>query len=248
MFPIINLGPLAIPVPQFSILISLWFGISLSEKFAPKIGVKSDDIYNLVIISVISGMIGARLGYIFENFAAFIQTPTGVFSLNSGMMDPFMGYSIGLLGMILFLNKKKIPIWSGLDSLVPLLAVIFVGVSISHIASGEAYGSVTSLPWGIQLWGAIRHPAQFYELFLSLIILFLAPVINKSRNHPGSLFLFFIALTTAARLFIEGFRGDSQIILGGIRSQQIIYWVILLIVFIVLDHRKRYSKKDSGNG
>ncbi len=248
MFPIFNLGPLAIPVPQFSIIISLWLGLSLSEKFAQKNGVKPDDIYNLVFSALLSGIIGARLGYIINNMPAFIHTPLGIFSTNLGMMDPFMGFSFGILAIIIYINKKRVPLWSGLDSLVPLLSVICVGISISHIASGEFYGSVTKLPWGINLWGAVRHPSQFYELIFSLIILMICPFIFKAQNFPGRLFLIFTAFTASAGIFIDGFHGNSQTLIGGLRMLQIIYWIIVFLVFIILDRRTKKTKEEIVNG
>lgn len=248
MFPILNIGPLAIPVPQISILFSIWFGLSLTENFAQKIGLKSEDIYNLVVIALFTGIIGARLGYIFENFSAFIHTPLDVFSLNQGMLDPFTGYSFGLLALIILMKIKNIYLWSGLDALVPLLGMFSVGLSISNIASGRFYGSVTNLPWGINLWGMTRHPTQFYELILAMIILIICPKIFKTNSQPGIVFLNFIALTSASGLFLEGLRGNSQTIFLGIRALQVIYWVILLFVFCILEIRIRKLNKERTDG
>jgi phosphatidylglycerol:prolipoprotein diacylglycerol transferase len=118
---------------------------------------------------------------------------------------------------------------------------------VAHIASGEAFGAETTLPWSINLWGANRHPTQFYELIAAIMILGMLGVWSKTPEEApaGRLFLIFVALTAGSRLFLEAFRGDSLIILGGLRSTQIIVWLILAATLVGLDRIKR---KDGQNG
>ena len=64
MLPILQIGPLALPVPQFSLLLALWLGLSLAENLAPRRGISSEALYNLVFTGLAAGLIGARLGYV----------------------------------------------------------------------------------------------------------------------------------------------------------------------------------------
>jgi prolipoprotein diacylglyceryltransferase len=96
---------------------------------------------------------------------------------------------------------------------------------------------VVSLPWGIDLWNATRHPTQIYELIAALIILrytqdgvFGLLWFRKSDLPSGVLFLNFVVLTAGARLFLEAFRGDSTLIIGEFRLAQVIAWAILAIL------------------
>ena len=36
------------------------------------------------------------------------------------------------------------------------------------LLSGEAFGAPTSLPWGVPLFGAVRHPTQIYLALAAL--------------------------------------------------------------------------------
>ena len=100
------------------------------------------------------------------------------------------------------------------------------GQALAHLASGEAYGATTTLPWAIELWGAKRHPTQFYELGLALLILgFLGWKLKTAPAKEGQLFLLFAALTAGARLFLEAFRGDSLFVAGGFRLAQVLAWI-----------------------
>jgi phosphatidylglycerol:prolipoprotein diacylglycerol transferase len=240
MLPILQIGPLALPVPPLSLLLAFWFGLSLAEKFAPKRGISAEILYNLTFTGLVVGLIGARLGYVFQYPNAFIESPLSLLSLNPGLLDPFAGFAAGVIGMLVYGQRARLAFWNTLDALTPLLAVMAIGFAISHLASGEAFGAETSLPWGIDLWGATRHPTQFYELAAASLTLGLLGVWSKTPVAPaGKLFLAFVALTAGSRLFLEAFRGDSLVIFGGLRSAQIIAWLLLAAAFARLDKLER---------
>jgi phosphatidylglycerol:prolipoprotein diacylglycerol transferase len=127
-----------------------------------------------------------------------------------------------------------------LDALTPFFAITALGIGLAHLASGSAFGKETSLPWGMELWGAIRHPSQIYEVFASLLILGLV-WFQKMDSRPGTHFLTFAALTSGSRLFLEAFRGDSSLILGGLRAEQIFAWGALAISLYLFDRNRKGS-------
>jgi phosphatidylglycerol---prolipoprotein diacylglyceryl transferase len=228
MFPTLQLGPLAIPVAPLSLILGVWLGLSLTEKFAKKRGQNADALYNLTFIAILSGIVGARLFFAVQNFSAFAQTPLSLFSRETGSLDPFGGFAFALLAALLYGRRANLKLWPTLDSLTPLFAVFAIGMGVARLASGTAFGMETSLPWGIELWGAIRHPTQVYEIGLALIILlWLGWWARDQQTGSGSLFLLFVALTAGAQLFVEGFRGDSTLLPGGIRAGQMLAWFVL---------------------
>jgi prolipoprotein diacylglyceryltransferase len=119
-----------------------------------------------------------------------------------------------------------------------LFAALAVGLSLSHLAAGSAFGRPTDLPWGLELWNEIRHPTQIYE-FVSALLIFGIIWLQKMDRPAGSTFLAFAALTAAARLFLEAFRGDSTLVLGGLRLAQILAWAVLAIVLFASESIRR---------
>lgn len=237
MFPTLQLGPLALPAAPLALILSVWLGLSLSEQFAKKRGQNADALYNLTFIAILSGITGARLFFAAQNFSAFVQTPLSLFSRETGSLDPFGGFAAALLAALIYGQRAKLKLWPSLDSLTPLFAVFAIGVGVSRLASGAAFGLETSQPWGIELWGAIRHPTQVYEILLALAILLILGWRSKTdfaitpgeETYPtGRLFLLFVALTAGAQLLVEGFRGDSTLLPGGFRAGQVIAWLVLL--------------------
>ena len=66
-----------------------------------------------------------------------------------------------------------------LDALTPGFIVLAGGLALADLASGDAYGSPSSLPWAIELWGAARHPTQIYQLIAVIVI---GVIVLKSRS------------------------------------------------------------------
>jgi phosphatidylglycerol---prolipoprotein diacylglyceryl transferase len=236
MFPVLPIGPIALPAPSLAILVGLWLGLSLSEKHAPRFGIKASYLYNLVMLMLLTGILGARLAFIIRFPVAFSDNLASVVSLNLGLLDPIGGLFFAILAGSIYGKRKGLPFWSTLDALTPMLATFMVALGLSHLASGAAFGAPTNLPWGIDLWGTRRHPSQVYELAAATLILALLwPEHYLRRLHqPGEYFLTFLAASAGSRLFLEAFRGDSQLIFFGLRSAQAFSWVILAISLLVL--------------
>ena len=243
MFPTIQVGPLNLQAPGFIIIIALWVGLNLAEKFAKRRSYPTDKLYNLVFISLLTGILGARLFFILGNLNSFTGNINNIFSLNPGLLDPFGGLVAAMLAAVIYGQRNKLHFWETLDVLTPLFAVMMIGIGLSHLASGNAFGTVTSMPWGVNLWGAKRHPSQVYEMIASFVTLTLIWHDLSKVKFPGLVFLKFSMITLIWIILIEGFRGDGQAVLAGIRSGQIGAFVILAIVFFT--YEKRLSKGET---
>ncbi|GAB4579699.1 MAG: prolipoprotein diacylglyceryl transferase [Anaerolineales bacterium] len=250
MLPILQLGPLAIQTPGLILLLGLWLGLTFAEKNAHRQNIHPDIVYNLAFTVLVAGVIGARLAYAARFPSAFVTSPVSLISLNPGLLDPVGGVAMGLLAALLFGQRKNLPFWPTLDALTPVLIGLSIAFALANLASGNAFGSETSLPWGIELWGAKRHPAQLYEALAAFgILILLRPGkgwLARRLSILGSSFLSFMALSAGARLFLEAFRGDSATLPNGWRIAQILAWLILAISLGLLE-RIHLSSKPSPN-
>lgn len=234
MFPVLQIGPLAIQTPGLVMLLGLWFGLLLAERHASKHGVHPNQLDNLVLVALISGVLGARLMYVARYPAAFAASPLSLVSLNPGLLDPTGGAAIALIALLIYGNRKNMSLLPTLDALTPLLALMAIALGVSHLASGNAFGAATDLPWGIELWGEKRHPSQIYEILISIIIsgVFYPGRSTFLRWKPGGYFFAFMAASSAGLLFLAAFRGDSTLVAGGFRLEQIFAWMVLAISLI----------------
>jgi len=231
MMPILQLGPLALPLPPLITLAGIWVGLTFSERYASRQGLAAEQVFNLALMALISGVIGARLAYFARNPIALAAEPLALLSRDLGLFDPAGGLLIGGISAIIYAQWRKIPVWPLLDALTPALAVISVAISLSHLAAGKPYGIEAELPWSIELWGARRHPYPIYEAITSLATLWVTWPGRRlpSPQLPGTNFLRFLSLSAFFHLFLEALRGDSPLLPGGLRAIQVGAWFVLAL-------------------
>ena len=231
------------PPRHFILLIAaLWIGLSLAEKRTQKYGISKEQLNNIVFYSLFGFVIGGRVLFAMSNFSAFALSPLSILSPNPDLFDPASGFLVALLIGYIYGQRQQLKLWETLDALTPIFALLTIGLSLSHLAAGTAFGSPTNLPWGIDLWNATRHPSQIYELLASFLI-FGWLWFKKIDSFPGILFLTFAALTAGSHLFLEAFRGDSTLIFEQYRSAQIIAWGILAGALFMVGKLEKEQEK-----
>ncbi len=262
MLPILQIGPLALQFPGLIILLGLWLGLSFAEKHVkdhvlrdeqPGNGkengpqaITAPTLYNLAVGSLLASILGARLFYILQYTQVFVENPTSIFSLNTSLLDVRGAFLGALIFALYYGQKKSLQFWPVLDALTPAFAFFAIAVHLANLASGNGFGSETQVPWSIQLWGANRHPVQIYEAAAALLILFLLWP-GQSRlpiTKPGQYFLYFLSMSSASRLLLEAFHGDSRLIAGSFRLVQILAWLILALCFYFLVRLGQETDQD----
>jgi phosphatidylglycerol---prolipoprotein diacylglyceryl transferase len=229
--------------PRHMILLvaASWIGLTLAEKRAERYGISKDELNNITFYGLLAFIFGGRLAFVLQNIATFSKSPSGIFSINPDIFDPIGAAAIALIVALVYGQRSNLSLWPTLDALTPFFAVLIIGIGLSHLAAGTAFGKETDLPWGIDLWNATRHPTQIYETLASFLIFGLL-WFQKQNPRSGILFLTFASLTAASHLFIEAFRGDSAFIFNSLNQNQVIAWVVLAASFLALEFRFKQTK------
>lgn len=233
MLPVLNIGPLAVPAPAFILLFGFWIALETAEKQAILFKASSRHIYNLILTGILAGLAGARLAYAVQSPQAFMMSPLSLLSPRAEMIDPTGGIIAAAMAAAAYIWLRKVDIGPTLDALTTFFSILAVTLGVSHFASGDAFGAPAQLPWSIHLWGELRHPSQVYETLLALGIAALVwpghRIARISLSRPGLRWWAFIALSAAARLVLESFRGDSTLLFNFLRQAQVLAWLILAI-------------------
>jgi phosphatidylglycerol:prolipoprotein diacylglycerol transferase len=245
MLPIVQIGPLAIQLPGLLILGGIWFGTRAVDKQASRLDLPVSRTENLVLLGLVAGVIGARLGYAVRYLSLYLRDPIGLLALQPATLSPQAGAFFGVMACWIYGRRAGLPLWPTLDALAPGFAVFSVFLGLSHLASGNAFGAPSSVPWAIRLWGASRHPSQVYEILAGILVLTATLGVGPEPLVPGLTFLLWVALTSSSRLFLEAFRGDSVLIVGGLRAAQVLALAILLLVLFAA-HRIAVASADGG--
>lgn len=221
MLPILHIGPLALRLPGLILLLGLWLASATLERQARRHDLPSAPLSTLVLIALVAGVIGARFWYALRYLDIYLETPLALFSLNANTLAIAEGVLTGVMAALIYGQRKALPFWRTLDAFTPGLAVMLVSLPLANLASGNGFGAPTALPWAIDLWGAKRHPSQIYEALAALLILAALWRGRGVLTIEGGLFLTWAASASLARLFLEGFRGDSALIFGVLRQVQL---------------------------
>lgn len=242
MFPILNIGPLAIQTPGLLIVIGVYVSILIVEKQPYRHNLKASDLSNLIFVYLLSTIIIGRLSYVFQYPSIFIENPLSLFSISPSFFDINSGLILSLLIALVFIQKKKLPILIVLDSISLPLLVFLVFLFLSLFASGNFYGKPSTIPWAITLWGTTRHPLQLYYL-IGLIPLIGINVHTSRQNYQtGDLFFQTIFTISILVIFLDYFNGNPNNQIASFNILQIIAWILMITLIIV-----KMIKRKSAN-
>lgn len=236
-----------------------------------KVGLTSDDVFDVALFGGIFGFLGARVFYvIFWNINPenafkydFITTFT---TIHDGGLAIYGGIIMGTIAGVLTCKIRKAPV-------LPICDMggcgFLIGQAIGrwgNFVNQEAYGAPTAgdLPWGMT--GnvikidpivqeaqaslpagkyALVHPCFLYEsLWCFLGLLFIHFIISRFQTFDGEQFIWYVIWYGSGRGFIEGLRTDSLYVGGtGIRVSQLIGFATALFCVILLVYFKIKVKK-----
>lgn len=246
MLPILQLGPFSLRTPGLALLAGIWIALEVAQRVGVKRGINGDRTYNLGLITLALGVLGARLSFVllnqplYTNITPWSRALLSVFAMAPGTEYPLIGVMIALAAAAAFIHQWHLPPLAVQDTFAPALTIAAAAISLANLLSGEAYGVETSLPWAIPLWGAPRHPTQilmFLASLLTLYILWRTGISNASNHAPGFYAQITLLILCVAILLIEPLRADSPILWDGIRTWEVIALVGILASLVAFTLR-----------
>ncbi len=229
MMPILQVGPLAIQLPGLLLLLGVWLGTLTLDRQAERRGLSADPLSKLVFYALLVGLAGARLGYAFRHLPAYLDDPLSLIALQPQTLSAFDGAAAALIFGWAYARRAGLPLWRTLDALAPMAAIVAV-----FLGSGEHLPAETDLARRQVFPGPFRCGAK------TVIRARSTRPWRRLRSWPrlsagvrrdlpeGVPSLAFLALTALARLFLETFRGDSLVVMGGTRAAQLVSLALLL--------------------
>jgi prolipoprotein diacylglyceryl transferase len=233
MYPIILIGPAALPTYPLLVLVALWAGMWLAARRAQQLGLDGDHVYNAGLYGFLAGIIGARLYFVLSHWENYAADLTQIFSLSRSALSVGEGFLVAGVVVLIYLLRKQVPLGTFFDAAAPGIALAIIIANIGAFLGGVALGAVSDVPWAIEIAGVARHPAQLYDAAAGAVILMILYFVRSYRPWPGFQFWFFVVLYGTSRLFFEIFRarpyliGDSYL---GIQVMALIAIVVSLAV------------------
>ena len=225
-----------------------WYGVLMAAGFMAGLynwvllgrsrGRDAQTCADLMFWVMVSGILGARVAYVFEHWADYAADPVSIVRLDQGGLIFYGGFVAAGAALVIYARRRREP-------LIPLLDFVLTAVPLSHafgrigcFLNGCCYGRCTDLPVGLQFprgsgawmdhYGAKLideyahvsrsvHPVQLYESGYNLLIY--GMLIWTFRRSPkagtvSALYLMFYALGRFVLEFFRGDRGDRLAVSG----------------------------------
>ncbi len=254
--------PILIQMGNFTIR---WYGVMIATacfvavwiagKEGERKGIGKEKIRDFSLYAIIGAVIGARIYYeVFYNWTQLWDNPFSVFAIWQGGLAIHGGILGGLLVSLLYTKRNRISFWKFADTVAPSL---ILGQAIGRIGcflNGDAHGYPTEMPWGLvyspespageMFPGQSLHPTQLYEMLFNFIIFGILWKLRKSMKVDGHLFLLYVILYSAIRIFVEYFRADKLTYLGDFSAAQSIGIIGIVLSFILMLVLKRGLKSE----
>ncbi len=254
MHPILfEIGFLKVYSYGFMIALGVCASLLLVKKNIIKTDFKQSEFIDFIILTLFSGIVGARIFYVILNFRDFQNDFLSIFKIWEGGLVLYGGVIFSLIVMFVISFVKKIDFFSITDALVPLLAMTQGFGRVGCFLNGCCWGKKCKLFWAVKFpfLNETIHPVQLYEsfyCFLITVILIKLYKRNRARTleensqegvaggkYPtkGVTTLSYFILYPIGRFFIEFYRGDHPPILFSLTRPQIVSVIIIFIALII---------------
>ena len=246
MFPrLFHIGSFNLPTYGFLVALGVLLGMWISVRNAEKQGINPDDAWNFGILTVLCGIIGAKVLYIINDWSTYAANPREIFSLST--LQAGGVFSGGLIGALFagawYIRKHRMPALRTCDAFAPGLAFGHAIGRVGCFAAGCCYGKPTTHFWGVTFTNPLAaslvgtplnqalEPTQLFESAVELTIFFILMWLLKRRKFEGQVFAAYLMLYGVARYLLEFLRDDpgrGSVFGGFMTATQLI--AILLVV------------------
>ncbi|MBX5460353.1 MAG: prolipoprotein diacylglyceryl transferase [Steroidobacteraceae bacterium] len=192
-----ELGPFSVFGHELGPLSVHWYGIMYLIGFAaawllaryrakrPGSTWKAADVDDVVFYAMLGVILGGRIGYVlFYGMEFWARDPWYPLKITEGGMS-FHGGLLGVIvAMIVFARRQRRALGDIFDFTVPLPGIGFFTGRLGNFINGELWGKPTTVPWGFNVNGEVRHASQLYEAFFEGLLLFAVMWWFTSKPRP----------------------------------------------------------------
>jgi phosphatidylglycerol:prolipoprotein diacylglycerol transferase len=224
-------------------------GVFLSSRLAKRAGIPDDEIYNIALILLIGGVIGARALYVLENIDSFSDRPVDIFRITEGGISIYGALIGGTISSFLYVKWRKLPV-AQIADIAAAGAILGQAVGrIGDIINGEHHAIETDLPWAVRYVhpntlgepGLAVHPAVAYEMIGDLLILGFMLWLLPRQPRSGYVFFAWVFLYAALRLGISFLREDEIVFLG-LRMAQVVAIIMMAAAVVGVYYLRQVAR------
>lgn len=220
--------------------------VIVAVKLSKEKKLKVEDVYSIALFGIVGGIIGARMFHVIDKWGEIYSHDPWLIVRGWGEGLSLYGALIGgFVFAITYAAIRKLPLGKVVDIAAPAMVLAQAIGRIGCLINGDAYGTPTSLPWGVIythpnaaastiLGEPARHPVTAYELIFDLLIFALLLRLRKRLKKDWMLFLIYAPLYSVGRFLLSFIRGDEAAVLGPLHQAQVVSLIIIAVCIPLL--------------
>jgi phosphatidylglycerol:prolipoprotein diacylglycerol transferase len=237
-----------LPLPTFGIIVAI--AVVLATAVATRL-VRSYEalgrlppeshafVTDMVLVSALAGIVGARVFDILDNFDRFLAQPLSMIFTRAGF-SIYGGLCFGILAGVLFVKRRSVPVLPMLDAVAPAMMLGYgigrIGCQVSGDGDWGIAANLLLKPGWVPHWlwtqtydgniaGVIIappgvYPTPVYEMLMALAIFWVLWRLRLHDNRAGYLFSIYLLLAGFERLLIEKIRINPRYDLFAVQVTQ----------------------------
>ncbi|MFA6567003.1 MAG: prolipoprotein diacylglyceryl transferase [Victivallales bacterium] len=212
-----------ITIYWYGIMVALGFvcavsALMLNRKHA---GIDSEQISDIALYGMISGILGARIFYVVQFWEQYRGNLLEIVRIDHGGLVFYGGFICAVAVVLIYCHMKKLVVLNVLDIFGPALAVGHAFGRIGCFLNGCCFGKPSDIfcavrfPEGSAPSAAFPgrgvHPVQLYESVFNIVLAaVLMLLLRKAKLKPGMIASIYLIAYGIARFLFESLRGDHK--------------------------------------
>jgi len=199
-------------------------GLMVILHLARRRSLDPDQMWNVSAIAVFSGIFGAKVLYVINEWHShFSKAPGDIFSIETMQSGGVFsgGLVIALLCCWWYLRAHRIPFLAACDIFAPGLAIGHAIGRLGCFSAGCCYGKETHVAWAVTFTNPMArditgtplnvplHPTQLYEFAAELANFVVLFWLARRKRFEGQVIGLYLFLYGIERFLIEFYRGDE---------------------------------------
>lgn len=208
---------------------------------APKAGYNPDHVLEAIIALGISGLIGARVLYVLQNWNYYAGDLYGIINLRIGGLSFYGALAFGIIALLLWGRWRKVTFLKTADFFAPYLLLGYAFGRVGCFLNGCCFGRPTDLFIGLPAAftdNLLRHPVQLYASAAALLFFFLAIYLRKFSFFNGynlTLLLLFYGILRG----VTGFFRQDPIVWLELSLAQLVSFALVILMAVIFLIKKR---------
>ena len=265
-----SIGNFSIAFYGVIIALSMIAAVALILHLAKKSNQCVDDYVDIAIVTIICGIIGARIYYVVFSWDYYKDNLLEIFNLRGGGLALYGSLIAAFIAGFVVCRLKKLQFLRVMDTALPGVVLAQAIGRWANFVNREAFGEYTNNLFAMQIrmtevnpnsitdlmrenlvtLDGVQYvqvsPTYLYESLWCLLVFVLIMVFRRFQRYNGEVGLWYLGGYALGRAFIEGLRTDALYIGNtGIAASQLLSIALVAGAFtILLINRIRLARKS----